>query len=130
LDRIVRVHKDQTEHLHKNNVIYKINCKDCNASYVGQTKRRLKTRIKEHCNNIKLDDSKHSVVTQHIIDYNHSFDWNAAKILDSESNYNKRLISEMLHIKEQPDGINLMKDTEFLDESYFYLLDILSNNNL
>jgi len=52
------------------------------------------------------------------------------QILDTESNYNKRLISEMLHIKEQSNGINLIKDTEFLDESYYCLLDILSNNNL
>jgi len=130
LDRIIKVHKDQTEYQHKNNVIYKIYCKNCDASYVGQTKRRLKTRIKEHCNNIKLDDSKHSVVSQHIVNYNHSFNWNDAKILDSESNYNKRLISEMLHIKEQSNGINLMKDTEFLDESYYCLLDILSKNIL
>jgi len=46
--------------------------------------------------------------------------------MDSESNYNKRLISEMLHIKEQKNSINLQKDTELLDKSYFYLLDILS----
>jgi len=130
LDRIIRVHKDQTEHQHKNNVIYKINCENCNASYVGQTKRQLKTRIREHYNNIKLDDSKYSVVTQHMVKHNHTFDWKNVKILDSESNYNKRLISEMLHIKEQSNGINLMKDTEFLDDSYYCLLDILSKNNL
>jgi len=63
LDRIIKVHKDQTEYQYKNNVIYKIYRKNCNASYVGQTKRQLKTRIKEHYNNIRLDDSKHSVVT-------------------------------------------------------------------
>jgi len=33
-----------------------------------------------------------------------------------------------LHIKEQAYGINLKKDTEYLDESYFNLLDTLSNN--
>jgi len=130
LDRIIKVHKDQTEYQHKNNVIYKIYCKNCDASYVGQTKRRLKIRIREHYNNIMSDDSKHSVVSQHMVNYNHSFNWNDVRILDSESNYNKRLISEMLHIKEQSNGINLMKDTEFLDESYYCLLDVLANNNL
>jgi len=30
--------------------------------------------------------------------------------LDTESNYNKRLISETLHIKEQLNDINLKKD--------------------
>jgi len=65
-----------------------------------------------------------------MVKYNHSFDWKDVRILDSEANYNKQLISEMLHIKEQSNGINLMKDTEFLDESYYCLLDTLSNNNL
>jgi len=39
LNNIVRVQKDHVEHSHKNNVVYKINCKNCDASYVGQTKR-------------------------------------------------------------------------------------------
>jgi len=71
---------------------------------------------------------KHSVISQHILNHNHSFNWKDIKILDSEPNYNKRLISEMLHIKEQAHGINLKKDTEYLDESYFNLFDTLSNN--
>lgn len=45
--------------------------KNCNASYVGQIKRKLKTRMKEHINNIKLEESKHSVVSEHITEYNH-----------------------------------------------------------
>jgi len=70
------------------------------VSYVGQTKRQLKTRVKEYCNNIKLNNTKHSVITEHILKLNHKFDWENVKILNAESNYNKRLISEMLHIKE------------------------------
>jgi len=54
------------------------------------------------------------------------FDWNNVKILDTESNYNKRLVSEMLHIKEQKRVINSQKDTEFLNEFYFCLLNNLS----
>jgi hypothetical protein len=99
---------------------------DCDASYVGQTKRQLGTRIKEHKNNFKLDPSKYSVITEHILEFDHTFDWSNVRILDSESNYRKRLISEMIHIKEQKNGINLMKDTELLDGAYFDLLGAIS----
>ena len=44
-------------------------------------------------------------------------------ILDFEKNYRKRNISEMIH-KEQKNGLNLMEDTELLDNSYFNILDI------
>jgi len=125
LGKFIKAHKDTNKILTNNNVVYKIQCNDCNASYVGQTKRQLKTRIKEHRNNIKLP-SKPSVITEHTIEYSHSFDWDNAKILDTESNYFKRSVSEMLHIKEQINGINAQKDTELLDSSYFNLLDMLS----
>jgi len=48
------------------------------------------------------------------------------KILDHEPNYNKRLVSEMLHIREQKNDINSQKDTELLDETYYCLLDAIS----
>jgi len=125
-----KVQKDQTEYAQKNNIVYKINCKNCiEVTYVGQTKRQLKTRVEEHCNNIKLD-MKHSVITEHILKLKHKFDWENVKILDTKSNYNKRLISEMLHIKEQTNGINSQKDTEFLDESYYCLLNNFSKKKI
>ena len=127
LNKFVKVHKDVNQLAVNNNVVYKIPCKGCNASYVGQTKRQLRTRLKEHMNNIKLDPTKHSVISEHIIDCGHSFDWNKVSILDSESNFHKRIISEMIHIKEQKNGINSNKDTELLDNSYFDLLGELAN---
>jgi len=81
LSQLIKTHKDIDEPLSKNNVVYKIQCKDCEATYVGQTKRQLKTRLKEHKTNIKLDQSKHSVISEHIIKYNHSFDWENTKIM-------------------------------------------------
>jgi len=109
LSRFVKVHKDQDHFLSKNNVIYKISCNDCDASYVRQTKRQLKTRLKEHKNNLKRDKSKHSVMSEHIIKYNHSFDWDNTRIMDRESNYFKRIVSEIIHIKEQKAGLNLKR---------------------
>jgi len=53
LSRFVKVHKDIDHASFKNNVIYKTGCKNCDVTYVGQTNRQLKTRIKEHKNNLK-----------------------------------------------------------------------------
>jgi len=93
--------------LSKNNVIYKIFCNNCEASYVGQTKRQLKTRLKEHKNNIKHDRSKHSVIFEHIVECNHSFDWEGIKIMARETNFYKRIVSEIIYIKEPKFGLNL-----------------------
>lgn len=45
LKRFIKVHKDKLVTELRNNVVYKISCKDCDASYFGQTRRLLKTRI-------------------------------------------------------------------------------------
>jgi len=93
---------------------------------MGQTKRQFNTRIKEHINNVRLDPSKHSVVSEHIKNLNHTFDWEKVEILDTEPHFHKRIISEMIHIKEQKNGVNCKKDTEMLDGSYFNILHELT----
>jgi len=45
------------------------------------------------------------------------------KLVFFEKNYRKRNISKIIHIKEQKNSLNLMKDTELLDNSYFNILD-------
>jgi len=86
----------------------------------------LKTRINEHVKNITSDESKYSVITKlHILDKNHTFDWQNVKILDFKNNYFKRLI-EMIYIKTQDNGLNLIDDIECLD-SYFNLLSKMFN---
>ena len=80
LNKFVKAQKDKDITTATNNVVYKIKCNDCYASYVGQIKRKLNTRIKVHTNNIKLDSSKHSVISEHITHYNHSIDWNSTLI--------------------------------------------------
>jgi len=61
--------------------------------------------------------------------FNHNFDWNNVKILDFESNYQKRLISEMIHIKSQKNGINLNEDTDYwMKRISIYLTEFLTTN--
>jgi len=57
-----------------------------------------------------------------MLENNHSFDWQNIKILDFESNYYKRIVSEMIHIKTQGNGLNSVDDIECLDSSYFNFL--------
>jgi len=90
---------------------------------------KLRNKLKQELKNIETIWTRHSVIIDHILNHQHTFDWNNIKIMDLEPNYNKRLISEMLHIKEQKNSINSQKDIELLDEPYFYLLDILSKVN-
>lgn len=56
----------------------------------------------------------------------HDFDWDHVEILDKETNYSKRLISEMLHIKEQHNSINRQTDTELLPITYLPTLNKLN----
>jgi len=55
--------------------IVRIDASYCDASYVGQTGRQLKTRISEHKNHINRNTSALSVITEHRLHKNHDFDW-------------------------------------------------------
>ena len=94
-------------HEMKSNMVYKICCKDCDASYVKQTGRRLKTRIAEHRNHIRWNTTTHLVITDYRLEEDYEFDWENVAILDEESQYRKRLVSEMLHSRRQTRGLNL-----------------------
>ena len=126
LNKYIKTGKDLLEPLSHSDVVYKIFCHDCDATYVGQTKRQLKTRIQEHKSDINKKSGSPSVISNHRLSTNHDFDWNDVQILDNESGYNKRLISEMLHIKKQKCGLNKQSDTEFLSETYLPILNLLS----
>jgi len=73
LTGFIKRHEDKNNLDANNNISYKIFCNNCNASYVGQTKRQFKTRISEHVKNIKGDEFRHSV-TKYMLENNHTFD--------------------------------------------------------
>jgi len=123
LGSIIRGHKDILPNMSQKNVVYKILCKDCDASYVGQTCRQLKTRISEHKNHIRWNTNTQSVITEHRINNDHDFDWDNVLILDKERFLGKRLISEMLYIKCQDNGLNRQADTEYLHHAYTCILE-------
>ncbi|KAG5309544.1 DEN1B protein, partial [Acromyrmex insinuator] len=62
LRSFIRRGKDDLEHVQSQNVVYRISCDDCDASYVGQTKRQLKTRLHEHVSDINISSKSPSGV--------------------------------------------------------------------
>ncbi|KYM93792.1 hypothetical protein ALC62_15636 [Cyphomyrmex costatus] len=80
LREFIRVHKDPLPREKKSGVVYKISCKGCDASYVGQTCRQLKSRIAEHKNHIRWNMSTRSVITEHRLQHeDHEFDWRTSE---------------------------------------------------
>ncbi|KYN05244.1 hypothetical protein ALC62_03848 [Cyphomyrmex costatus] len=128
LKNFIKRGKDKLEYIHNQNVVYKISCDNCDASYVGQTKRQLKTRIHEHSSDINKTSKSPSVISNHRIEKNHDFNWSKVEILDMEPSYKKRLISEMVHIKKQTHGINKQNDTESLPYCYTNMIHSLSTS--
>ena len=64
-----------------------------------------------------------SVISEHRLEFDHEFDWNNTKILDNERFFDKKLMSEMLNIKMQENG--LKSDTEFLHHAYTNIINKL-----
>jgi len=100
LNSFIKVGKDNLDIMSHQGVVYKISCQDCEVSYVGQTKRQLRTRIKEHSSDIRKKNRYPSVISKHRLSLNHNFDWHNVRIIDIERSYHKRPISEMVHIKK------------------------------
>ncbi|XP_019882893.2 uncharacterized protein LOC109609951 [Camponotus floridanus] len=125
LNVLIKRGKDKLPTNNMTEVVYKLDCKNCNKSYIGQTKRHLCTRIKEHRNNIKVHESNFSVISKHKVDFNHDFDWSAPVILHSEKHARKREFAEMFYIKKLDNTINLQKDTDNLNDIYDKIIKVV-----
>ena len=101
--------KDKTELIHQHNVTYHISCanKRCESTYVGETKRRMLTRILEH--NSK-DAKSHVLIHSKNTKHRRVFLPNLKIIGNGYKSNFRRKISEALHIKELKPDLNVQKD--------------------
>lgn len=121
LNNIIKFGKDPTKKEDTTGVVYKITCKTCSSVYIGETKRALKNRISDH----ESKKNSESVVSKHMENTSHSFDFLNVQILDKEQNYKKRIISEMLYINNNKNTLNRKEDTQFLSHIYKHLTSLL-----
>lgn len=75
--------------------MYSIPCKDCEKTYIGETGRMKKTRMKEHKAKIRTlaSDSK---IVEHILNHKHDFDFENVRTLAHESDWRRIIIKESI----------------------------------
>ena len=125
--------KDKLEALENGEIVYRIPCKMCNKSYIGETGRQLKTRIDEHKKDVNSISSQtftrnkrkesqstihKSAITDHVATSNHIIDWEGVKIVDKESNRRRRHVREAIWIRRTEGAIN--RDQGCYELSHLY----------
>ena len=94
--------KDKSLNKHnRSNVVYKLKCKLCNATYIGKTTRSCNIRMNEH----QFTDKQSHVYTHNKLE-GHEIDFNNVEILDSADNDNKLCWKEMLYIRQHKPTLN------------------------
>ena len=78
--------KDRDEPRNRQGAVYKINCSDCHASYIGETGRNLTTRLTEHKRATRKGDVNNHIAEHHRLT-NHTIDWDSAQCLTYSTNY-------------------------------------------
>ena len=86
----------------KRGLVYEICCRDCNAVYVGETGRSVRTRKREHADAVKTFNTKKSALSQHVMDFD------SVKILKSESHAQRRRIEESFLINQKACSCNVI----------------------
>lgn len=66
--------------------------------YIGQTKRELHSRPKEHLRYVKNNEPYKSGIVEHVLEEEHSIDLSSFKLIECENQYKRLNILESLHI--------------------------------
>lgn len=93
--------------------VYKIDC-SCGSSYIGQTKRTIACRVKEHIRAVKNVDTQKSAIAEHLIESgsNHWIELHNPQVISTERHYIPRLVQEAIEITKhrnfnREDGFQL-----------------------
>jgi hypothetical protein len=117
--------------------IYKINCLNCVACYIGETKRKLRTRVAEHkgsCikafrDGFVMSSEKYDTgLPLHAMQKDHTFDFENVEILDTEKNMKRRRFLEAIHIAMNKNTVNSTKGRH-IDMNWAHVIDLFKHQN-
>lgn len=106
--------KDPVDNMSKSGV-YRITCPDCNRIYIGQTRRNLETRLKEHVREAELAARKHttdfrSKVAEHIASEHHTISREDIQLVDHIRDTRRMDVAESIEIYRTPQSMLLNRD--------------------
>ena len=97
--------KDRTDKKKICGSIYKINCRDCDSFYLGESSRQLTIRLAEHHKSNRDGDQK-SATSEHVIKTGHCMDFENTEVIDCDTRYYQRKIKEAIWIRTHKPQIN------------------------
>ena len=97
--------------------VYHITCDDCDATYIGETERSLKTRFSEH----RRKNSVRSEVSQHVhVDRpEHGVSLDKVKILAVDNRKFERGVKEAIYIRVMEPSSRDPASTRLMDAIFF-----------
>ncbi len=121
--RSLLVHPKDTRNPNETSgVVYKIPCKNCEKSYIGETGRNFGYRLEEHQKDVtevtqkrkytrserkaSVTEYNKSALTDHASQNNHVIDWEGTRFVDREAQEWPRRIRESIWIRRERNPIN------------------------
>ena len=98
--------KDPVATEDKNNIVYEIDCSNCQAVYFGESKWSLKSHSDEHKRSIRNCNCDKNEIAKRW-EAVHNFNWDRKKVIDRESRLMPRKIKEIIHSLKNPNHIKI-----------------------
>ena len=77
--------KDRVATEDKNNIVYEIDCSNCEVVYFSESKQSSKLRSDEQKRSVRNYDCDKNETAKHCWEADHSFSWDQKKVVDRES---------------------------------------------
>ena len=85
--------KEDKEGKEEEGVVYKVECKDCDKIYIGETKFNMKKK------DVQFRKTLSSAVARHVEQCEHKMDWGSLECLENEKRTIPRKILESTHMR-------------------------------
>ena len=96
----------------QSNVVYEVPC-TCRKVYIGETQRRLGTRIKEHKDACVKNLTDKSAIAEHARTNDHPINWTERKILQRANRAMELVLKESLSIRTTPEDTRFNRDSGY-----------------
>ena len=117
--------RTQTNLGDRQGVVYKIECCDCQASYIGETGRNLSMRLTEHKRETSNGDVNNHIAEHHL-QMIHQIDWEFAICIKFSTDYYQHLTLESWFTNLEQTPLNCSQQ---LPAPYKRLIDEIKKTN-